>query len=210
MRELMKRLTLAAFIVVGTLTTVWAFQTEGSAIRLDYKSGETTYLHSDGIERQELVTREQDPELYCLAENIYHEARSDMEVGQAATADVVLNRVYDTRYPNTICEVVYQAVMKESWKTKQQVDLSDDQRIYYPARHRCQFSWYCDGAEDKIHYGDAWYKAQAIAYEMLYSNKWRGITQGATHYHAHYVDPVWADELQLVGSIGAHVFYRWN
>ena len=207
----MKRLTIFGILCVVSLSSVLASNVNGSAIvRLDHKNGKTTFLHQDGIERQELVTKEQDPELYCLAENIYHEARSDMEVGQAATADVVLNRVRDRRYPNTICEVVYQAQMRESWKTRQHSDLPDDKRVYYPARHRCQFSWYCDGAEDKINYGDAWYKAQAIAYEMLYSNKWRGITEGATHYHAHYVDPKWADELQMVGSIGAHVFYRWN
>ena len=39
---------------------------------------------------------------------------------------------------------------------------------------------------------------------------YRGLTEGATHYHADYVEPRWAKSLQLVGRIGAHIFYRWE
>ena len=56
---------------------------------------------------------------FCLAQNIFFESSVDNKAGMAAVADVTLNRVKDTRYPNTVCEVVYQAIMKESWKTKQ-------------------------------------------------------------------------------------------
>jgi spore germination cell wall hydrolase CwlJ-like protein len=57
---------------------------------------------------------------------------------------------------------------------------------------------------------DRWYEAQAIAYNMLEYNTYRGISEGATHYHATYVNPFWADSLQMVGRIGAHIFYRWE
>ena len=53
---------------------------------------------------------------HCMALNIYHEARSDNLAGKFAVGDVVLNRVYDTRYPNTICDVIYQGKHKPSWK----------------------------------------------------------------------------------------------
>ena len=53
---------------------------------------------------------------YCLALNIYHESRSDSFAGQSAVADVVMNRVEDTYYPNTVCEVVKQTVWVENWK----------------------------------------------------------------------------------------------
>ena len=46
--------------------------------------------------------------LKCMALNIYHEARGDNYAGKVAVSDVVLNRVNDTRYPNTICDVIYQ------------------------------------------------------------------------------------------------------
>ena len=46
--------------------------------------------------------------LVCLALNVYYEARSQSIVEQIAVAQVVINRVNDDRYPNTICEVVKQ------------------------------------------------------------------------------------------------------
>ena len=77
----------------------------------------------------------------CLALNTYHEAKNQSLVGQIATAQVVMNRVEDNRFPNTICEVVIfdgskNIVLRPSW---------EDPKKEYPIRHRCQFSWYCDG-----------------------------------------------------------------
>ena len=89
-------------------------------------------------------------EARCLAENIYHEARNQGTAGWLAVAAVTMNRVIDNRFPNTICEVVFQAETKESWKTKSKKDILASERIFYPIRHRCQFSWYCDGKSDDI------------------------------------------------------------
>lgn len=149
---------------------------------------------------RDLYKSESNPQEYCLALNIYHEARSSNLADQAAVADVVLNRVYDTRYPNTVCEVVYQARTKPSWKTGEPV----------PIRNQCQFSWYCDGKDDTPTDQDAWINAQQIAYFMMLDERYRGITQGATHYHATYVSPSWAKDFALIGRIGAHVYYRWE
>ena len=157
----------------------------------------------------ELYTEQNHPELYCLAQNVYFEAKSEPLAGQYAVADVVLNRVKDTRYPNTICEVVKEGPIKESWKTRQHADLPDDQRVYFPKRNKCQFSWYCDGKPDTIRDGDAWRQAQIVAYRITYNERHRGLTEGATHYHADYVHPKWASTLQLVGRIATHIFYRW-
>jgi len=145
-----------------------------------------------------------------MAKNIYFEAKSELEAGQYAVADVVLNRVADTRFPNTICEVVYEGIHKESWKTKQDPDLPQSERIFIPKRHQCQFSWYCDGKSDKVRDNDAWRKCQEIAYRIVREQKHRGITTGSTHYHATYVSPKWAPELNLIGRIGTHIFYRWQ
>ena len=81
-------------------------------------------------------------EARCLAENVYHEARNQGTAGWLAVAAVTMNRVIDNRFPNTICEVVFQAETKESWKTKSKKDILASERIFYPIRHRCQFSWY--------------------------------------------------------------------
>jgi len=150
---------------------------------------------------------------FCLAQNIFFESSVDNKAGMAAVADVVLNRVKHSYYPNTICEVVYQAKMKESWKTKQFPDLQDSERKYIPVKHRCQFSWYCDGKSDDIPLGsENWVKAQMIAWDIMHNDGLRGITEGATHYHATYVKPRWASQhnMDLVGRIGLHIFYRWN
>ena len=40
--------------------------------------------------------------LMCLALNVYHEAKNQSLIGQIAVAQVVLNRVHDERYPNTV------------------------------------------------------------------------------------------------------------
>ena len=194
MRKIMK-LTIYWAIAVMTVLTAFA-------------QAQASTFQNPKIE--ELYTEDNRPELYCLAQNIYFEAKSEPLAGQYAVADVVLNRVNDTRYPNTICEVVREGPIKESWKTKQDTTLSDDERIYYPRKNRCQFSWYCDGKSDTIRDSDAWRMAQIIAYKIVYADKMRGITEGATHYHADYVSPKWASKIQLVGSISTHIFYRWQ
>mgnify|MGYP003641833007 CR=1 FL=1 len=153
-----------------------------------------------------------DEQALCMALNIYHESRSDNLAGQYAVADVVLNRMHDDRYPNTVCTVVKQAKVKESWKTKQDPDLPEEQRKYIPIRNMCQFSWWCDGKSDEPNDETGWAQAQYVAGAILYSEKYRGITEGSTHYHATYVKPRWANDrgMNHIGRIGAHIFYRWD
>ena len=170
--------------------------------------------NGDDIELLELPPRlvGEDPEAICMALNIYYESRSDNLAGQYAVADVVLNRVQDSRYPDTICEVIQQGPVKESWKTKQDPDLPDWERIYNPIRHKCQFSWYCDGKSDDPQSETGWAQAQYVAGAIMYSGKYRGMTEGATHYHATYVRPKWRLDrgMNHIGRIGAHIFYKWD
>ena len=72
--------------------------------------------------------------LTCLALNIYFEARNQPVMGQIGVSMVVLNRVNSTDYPDNVCDVIYQG--KHSKITGM------------PFRHKCQFSWYCDGLTD--------------------------------------------------------------
>ena len=206
MRILMK-LNLTKLLVI-TSTLCFASATSGDTITLTDKNGKVTYI-TNGVESKsipELYNSETHPELYCLALNIYHESRSDNLAGQAAVADVVLNRVDDSRYPNTICEVVKQGPVRESWKTRQTPD--PDDAVFHPIRNRCQFSWWCDGKDDTPHSALAWRKAQEIAYHIVNSDLFRGVTEGATHYHATYVDPHWNRNMIEIGRIGEHIFYR--
>jgi N-acetylmuramoyl-L-alanine amidase len=142
-----------------------------------------------------LFTAEDRPQEWCLAQNIYYEARGSSRADQIAVADVVINRVQDERYPNTVCEVVRQGRQHADGRMK---------------RNQCQFSWYCDGKSDWPTDMDAWVIAQQIAYNMYVHDDYRGLTEGATHYHADYVNPSWARTLTLTGTIGVHKFYRWD
>jgi spore germination cell wall hydrolase CwlJ-like protein len=120
----------------------------------------------------------------CLAVAIFFEARDQPLSGQFAVAEVVMNRVVDQRWPNTICDVVFQ--------------------------HR-QFSFTHDGKSDRI---DAYidniddWKASVTAREIAYQVYTEGYTEmTSTHYHALSVSPSWADHYFYDGRIGDHVFY---
>jgi spore germination cell wall hydrolase CwlJ-like protein len=122
----------------------------------------------------------------CLAEAVYFEARSEPEAGQAAVAQVVLNRVQSGLYPPSICGVVYQN------------------------RHRhnaCQFSFACEGKSLRVTEGDAWKNATRIAHEVLQGETYLADVGGSTHYHANYVKPRWARALKKMDVIGHHIFY---
>ena len=142
-----------------------------------------------------LFTADDDPQAWCLAQNIYYETRGSSLADAAAVSDVVINRVQDTRYPNTICDVVQQGKKNSNGTMR---------------RNMCQFSWYCDGKSDWPNDTDSWIKAQELALSMILYGKYRGITEGATHYHATYVNPRWARSFDLTGTIGEHKFYRWS
>ena len=119
----------------------------------------------------------------CLALNTYHEAKNQSLVGQVATAQVVMNRVADSRYPNTVCEVVKQGPKYKG---------SD-----VPVRHKCQFSWFCDGKSDEPRKDSKeWFKAKEYARIVLSGRIVLDVTEGATHYHATYVKPSWAKTKQ--------------
>ena len=149
-------------------------------------------------------------EARCLAENIYHEARNQGTAGWLAVAAVTLNRVTDERFPDTICGVVFQAETTESWKTKGK-DVPDIERIYYPVRHRCQFSWYCDGKPDDINQLGIYMDIMQFTKILLTSRVMMfDITDGATFYHADYVMPSWAKSKIKTIEIGDHIFYRWK
>ena len=134
--------------------------------------------------------------ILCLALNVYHEAKNQPFIGQVAVAQVVMNRVYDERYPNTVCEVVEQGPTY-SWKPD------------FPIRNRCQFSWYCDGLSDTPTEKDAWDNAIMVA-NGVYHGNFEDFVEGATHYHAYYVAPEWASVKTYIVRIEDHIFYRWD
>ena len=89
---------------------------------------------------------EEDPEWYCLTEAIYFEARGESFQGQVAVAEVILNRVDNDRWPDTICGVVNQGTGR---------------------KYACQFSYTCDGIPDTVNDRGSWSKLGRIAKIMI-------------------------------------------
>ena len=125
-------------------------------------------------------------QMRCLAEAIYFESRSEPEEGQAAVAQVVLNRVRSGIYPTTVCGVVYQ----------------DRNRPF-----ACQFTFACEGKSLRIEEPGPWAVATRIAQEVVSGANYNPKVGEAVNYHANYVSPFWVGYLRRVDRIGAHIFY---
>ena len=143
----------------------------------------------------------------CLADNMYFEARNQSWRGIVAVGMVTLNRVSDKRFPEILCEVVKQGPTSKWW-------LEQKGKVV-PIRHRCQFSWYCDGKSDKIPEFDIeLYNAIfAKATRMIGQYNWGTLddmTKGSTHYHADYVYPEWRQTKTKMITIDNHIFYKWE
>lgn len=152
-------------------------------------------LHNEPkvIQQPTEITAKEYPQEYCLAQNIYHEARGSTLADRAAVADVTLNRVQANGFPTTICGVVKQAKFDKSGN---------------PVKNKCQFSWYCDGKQKRIKEVEAWDEAKELAWNIIHNNTYRGITSGATHYHTAKIKPYWRKAYTQVAQIGAHIYYK--
>lgn len=125
-----------------------------------------------------------DGEFRCLADALYFEARGESIEGQAAVAEVILNRVDDLSYPGSICGVVNQG-----------------------NRNGCQFSYTCDGRADRVSDPTTYGRVAKIARAMI-DGAPRQLTDGATHFHTPAVRPDWSRRFTRTARIGAHIFYR--
>ena len=123
----------------------------------------------------------------CLAVGVYFEARGEPVKGQQAVAQVILNRVKNPAYPNSVCGVVYQNQHK---------------------RNRCQFSFACDGIRDRIKSPKHWQVAQKVADDAIDGKVWLKKVGSSSHYHADYVRPRWRRSMVRLVKIGRHIFYR--
>jgi len=128
----------------------------------------------------------------CLIEAVYFEARSESFMAQLAVANVIIERVKRNSYPKTICGVVRQGVYRNG----------------KPVRHKCMFSYYCDGKPESISNTQAYEVATSVS-KLAMQGAIVAHTEGATHYHATYVEPYWAFGINFtnLGQVGNHIFY---
>lgn len=127
-------------------------------------------------------------DLECLTQAIYYEARGEGPAGQAAVAQVVLNRVRHPAFPKSVCAVVFQGAY---------------------GRGACQFSFACDGSMRRGREAGAWRRAQRVAEKAL-SGVVMTAVGNATHFHTINVAPGWGPRLMRVGQVGLHIFYRFG
>ncbi len=139
----------------------------------------------------------------CLAKNIYFEAGVESTAGKLAVANVTINRAANKNYPNTICGVVQEGIHYYNAQKNE----------HFPVRDRCQFSWYCDGLLDDPREGRTWTSAKLLAEIVLENHHDKAlidITDGATHYHANWMEkyPKWSKYKKVMASIDRHIFYK--
>jgi spore germination cell wall hydrolase CwlJ-like protein len=135
-------------------------------------------LQTDAADRERALT--------CLTQAVYYEAAGEGDDGGRAVAQVVLNRMRHPGYPASVCGVVYQGAERTTG---------------------CQFTFACDGALQRTPVPGWWDRARKIAEQALAGRVFAPVGH-ATHYHADYVLPYWADSLDKSAQIGRHIFYR--
>lgn len=132
-------------------------------------------------------------QLECLAQNLYFEARNQTTVGQIAVVHVTLNRVYSKQFPNTICGVVKDAVTDSNGN---------------PKKHKCQFSWYCDGKPDLVTEPQVYEQIKQIAIAGAVAYRLGAdLTDGSKWYHTAEIEPYWASAYTITTHIDDHIFY---
>ncbi len=129
---------------------------------------------------------EQSRDLDCLAQAVYYEARGETAAGQAAVAQVVLNRVRHPAFPKSVCAVVFQGARSSA----------------------CQFAFVCNGATHRPTETLAWRRAEDIAARALKGAVMADIGE-AVSFHTARSPTGWGPGMQKVAQIGAHVFYRF-
>ena len=127
-------------------------------------------------------------DLSCLTDAVYYEARGEGASGQAAVAQVVLNRVRHPAFPKSVCGVVFQRA---------------------EGGYGCQFSFVCDGSMRHQREPGAWRHAEEVAARALDGTVMAAIGN-ATHFHVAGVNPGWGPHLLRVAQVGLHVFYRFG
>jgi len=130
--------------------------------------------------------QDRDRAVNCLTQAVYYEAASEGTDGGRAVAQVVLNRMRHPGYPASVCGVIYQGADRP---------------------YGCQFTFVCDGSLLRTPVASLWARSRKIAEDALAGKVFAPIGH-ATHYHADYVLPYWADSLDKTVQIGRHIFYR--
>lgn len=187
----------AQWLILGIYLAIGMYSINGAMSALNATASEVQAAVSQPNTRidYEHVDGSMLDQAQCLATNLYFEAGRQGYREQEAIGHVVINRVQSSRFPDTICSVVYQGVHKKNGM---------------PIRNKCQFSWYCDGKSDKVLDHEQYDRSMRIAISTILAritSNDTDFTNNSLWYHAHYVSPYWAKDYRLQLREGAHLFY---
>ena len=159
---------------------------QGAVLRARFASaGAASPFQFRGVQLRGALDESRD--LDCLAQAVYYEARGETPSGQAAVAQVVLNRVRHPAFPKSVCAVVFQGARTSG----------------------CQFSFACDGASHHPTESAAWRRAEQVAAKAL-DGAVMAEVGNATHFHVAGLSADWGPHLLKVAQIGSHVFFRFG
>jgi spore germination cell wall hydrolase CwlJ-like protein len=139
------------------------------------------YYTPSNVPKKNELQAYNDTEKYCMAQNIYFESANQSALGKLAVGLVVMNRVKDTRYPDTICGVV---------------------------RQDSQFSWVKNNRSNVPKDDAAWKESVRITEDVLSGRADFLEFDGVMNYHADYVNPHWSGAMEEVATIDQHIFYK--
>lgn len=187
-KESMPKWLQVLLLVSCLMVTFLSKPTQASAIQPPPSIALPIQNHSD-------ATKAVLTDIECLTLNLYHEARSESILGQQAVAHVVMNRADDSRFPDTVCDVVFQ----KGWSRLSR-------------RWVSHFSWTLDRKSDKVYEKEAYYIAHMIAVEVYAKLYQYDPTLGATHYHKTNIEPAWSFDSRMVVTVeeGLHRFYFYR
>lgn len=121
-------------------------------------------------------------QVLCMALNLYHEARGEDNSHQWAVIHVVANRAKHSKYPSSVCEVIWE---------------------------KGQFTWTRRALEVNLpRERNAWKESQNKAYKLFTGESKADPTNGATHFYRSHLRPVWSNKLVNRVQIGVHTFAR--
>jgi spore germination cell wall hydrolase CwlJ-like protein len=159
-----------------------------AAVNLLVWAVDTKLANNDVSTTSNVTAQIRDQQLACLAKNVYHEAGSEPFEGKIAVAQVTMNRVASGKFPDDICQTIYQ------------------KNIFYE-KVICQFSWTCDRSlKFKPVNPDNYDQSMIAAQKVLLENYRLPGLSDALFYHADYINPKW--NKTQVAKIGRHIFYK--
>jgi hypothetical protein len=149
--------------------------------------------NSQSYSQTKEITPYRNNEKNCLVNALWYEARGESLQGIKAVAEVILNRKDSGKYPDTICEVVFQE-KQFSYVSQQGLGINDAIETPYKAMNDL------DSTRGK--------EIEEIAGEALERGSLGILPEGTLHYAHKKVRNNWTRKFKVVKVVGKHKFYK--